>query len=63
MSYVETENVTLDHGILEITEIDGSKYIIMAYMDEGSEDDWKNCFDELMKFNESNNIEPLADAI
>ena len=63
MSYVETGNVTLDHGILEITEIDGSKYIIMAYMDEGSEDDWKICFDELMKFNENNNIEPLADAI
>ena len=63
MSYVETGNVTLDHGILEIAEIGGSKYIIMAYMDEGSEDDWKTCFDELMKFNENNNIEPLADAI
>ena len=63
MSYVKTGNVTLDHGILEIAEIDGTKYIIMAYMDEGSADDWKLCFDELMKFNENNNIEPLADAI
>ena len=63
LSYVGSGNVTLDHGILEIAEIDGSKYIIMAYMDEGSEEDWKTCFDELMKFNENNAIEPLADAI
>ena len=63
MSYAKNGNVTLDHGILEIAEIDESKYIIMAYMDEGSDDDWKICFDELMKFNENNNIEPLADAI
>lgn len=63
MSYVETGNVTLDHGILEIAEIDGVKYIIMSYMEEGPESDLELCFDELMKFNENNNIEPLADAI
>ena len=63
MTYMTTGNVSVDHGILEIAEIDGDKYIIMAYMDDGTKDDWKLCFDELMKFNENNNIEPLADAI
>ena len=63
MSYVETGNVTLDYGILEIAEVNGTKYIFMSYMEDGTEDDWQLCFDELMKFNENNNIEPLADAI
>ena len=63
MSYMTTGNVPIDHGILEIAEIGGDKYIIMAYMDDGTKDDWKLCYDELMKFNENNNIEPLADAI
>ena len=63
MSGIDKENVTMDHAILEIAEIDGDKYIIMAYMDDGTEDDWKICFDELMKFNQNNDIEPLADAI
>ena len=63
MSYLNNDNVTIDHGVLEIAEIDGVKYIIMAYMEEGTKADWEICFDELMKFNENNNIEPLADAI
>ena len=56
-------NATMDHGILEIAEIDGEKYIFMTYLEEGSDKDWKLCHDELMKFNENNGIEPLADAI
>lgn len=63
LSYVSTGNVSLDHGILEIAEVNGEKYIFYTYIEEGSEDDWQICYDELMKFNENNNIEPLADAI
>lgn len=63
MDYANDGNVSVDHGILEIAEVDGHKYIFMTYIEEGSEDDWKVCFDELMKFNEDNGIEPLADAI
>lgn len=63
MSYVSAGNVTLDHGILEIAEVNGDKYIFYAYIEDGSEGDWQICYDELMKFNENNNIEPLADAI
>lgn len=62
-AYVTAGNVTVDHGILELAEIDGDKYIIMAYMDDGTKDDWKTCYDELMKFNGNNDIVPLADAI
>jgi hypothetical protein len=60
---VKDDNATMDHGILEIAEVDGDKYIIMSYLENGTDDDWKVCFDELMKFNENNGIVPLADAI
>ena len=40
MSYVNTGNVTLDHGILEVAEVNGDKYIFYAYIEYGSEDDW-----------------------
>ena len=63
ISYVNNGNISLDHGILEIAEVDGDKYIFYTYIESGSEDDWQICYDELMKFNENNNIEPLADAI
>ena len=56
-------NITMDHGVLEIAEVDGKKYIFVTYVEEGTPDDWKACYDELMKFNENNNIEPIADAI
>lgn len=61
--YIKEGNVSLDHGILEIAEVNGEKYIFMTYIEEGYDDDWKSCHDELMKFNENNGIEPLADAI
>jgi hypothetical protein len=60
---VSDENATMDHGILEIAEVDGNKYIIMSYLENGTDADWKSCYDELMKFNENNAIVPLADAI
>jgi hypothetical protein len=63
MDYANDGNVSIDHGILEIAEVDGHKYVFMTYIEEGSKDDWKVCFDELMKFNENNGIVPLADAI
>ena len=63
LSYLNTGNVTLEHGILEIAEVNGEKYIFYAYIEDGTEDDWQICYDELMKFNENNNIAPLADAI
>lgn len=63
MSYLTTGNIGIDHGVLEIAEVDGKKYIFMTYMESGSSDDWEACYDELMIFNENNNIEPIADAI
>ena len=63
MSYMTTGNIGLDQGVLEIAEYNGNKYVIFAYMENASPDDWKACYDELMKFNENNNIEPIADAI
>ena len=63
ISYASNGNVTLDYGVLEVVEVDGVKYIIYTYIDSGSKDDWQKCYDELMKFNENNNVEPLADAI
>ena len=63
ISYLTTSEIPLDAGVLEIVEVDGKKYIIMALMEKGTIDDWKACYDELMKFNANNNIEPLADAI
>ena len=62
-SYLTSANIGIDHGVLEIAEVDGKKYIFMTYVEEGSPDDLKACYDELMKFNENNNIEPIADAI
>ena len=63
MSYVKNGTVTLDHGILEVAEVNGDKYIFYTYIENGIEDDWQKCFDELMKFNENNNIKPLADVV
>ena len=64
ISYAATGNFGLDYGVLEIAEVDGKKYIFMAYKEAGNgTEEWKTCYDELMKFNENNNIEPLADAI
>ena len=63
ISYMTTSNITFDHGVLEVVEFDGEKYIIYAYMEAGPEEDWKTCYDELMKFNENNKIEPLAEVI
>jgi hypothetical protein len=63
ISIITANDSGLDHGILEVAEFDGKKYIIYAYIEAGTADDWKTCYDELMKFNENNNIEPIADAI
>ncbi len=63
MSYIRTSNIPLDHGVLEVAEVNGDKYIFYTYIEYGSEDDWQICYDELMKFNENNNIKPLADVI
>ncbi|MBR5503768.1 MAG: hypothetical protein IKV87_04935 [Methanobrevibacter sp.] len=63
ISYLRSGNIALDRGILEVAEVDGDKYIFYTYIEGGNDDDWQLCYDELMKFNENNNIEPLADAI
>ena len=63
ITYLLTGKVTADHGVLEVAEFDGKKYIFMAYVERGTPDDWKPCHEELLKFNELNNIEPIADAI
>lgn len=63
ISYVTTGKVGLTYGVLEKVEFEGNEYVIFAYMEKASPDDWKACYDELMKFNENNNIEPMADAI
>ena len=63
LSYVSSGNINVDYGVLEIAEFEGNKYIFMVYKEKGTPDDWKYCYDELMKFNANNNIEPMADAI
>ena len=63
LSYVSSGNIDVEYGVLEIAEIDGNKYVFMVSKEKGTSDDWKYCYDELMKFNENNNIEPIADAI
>ena len=63
VSYLSNGTVALDNGIMEIVEVDGKKYIIMTYKELGTKEDWKICYDELMKFNENNNLEPIPDAI
>ena len=63
ISYVRSGNINADYGVLEIAEVDGVKHIFMVYKEFGTPDDWKDCYDELMKFNANNNIEPIADAI
>ena len=63
MNYMTSGNIGLSYGVLEIAEHNGNKYVIYAYMEKATPDDWKACYDELMKFNENNNIEPIADAI
>lgn len=63
MSYMTSGNIGTDYGVLEVTEIEGKKYIIFAHMEKSSPEDRKSCYDELMKFNENNNIKPIADAI
>ncbi len=63
MSVLKNESINLTHGVLEIAECEGNQYIFYAYIEKGSSDDWKTCYDELMKFNENNNIKPIADAI
>ena len=63
ISYVTSGNLATDCGVLEIAEYDGKKYIFFVYKESGSPKDWKACYDELMKFNENNKIEPIADAI
>ena len=63
MNYMTSGDIGLTYGVLEIAEHNGNKYAIYAYMENATPDDWKACYDELMKFNENNNIEPIADAI
>ena len=63
VSNLTADDSGLDHGVLEVVEFDGKKYIIYAYIEAGRNDDWKKCYDEIMKFNENNNIEPIADVI
>ena len=63
LSIATRGTIILDYGVLELAEFEGQEYVIMAYKEAGTPDDWKECYDELMKFNENNNITPLADAL
>ena len=63
ISYVTSGKSGLTYGVLEKIELEGKEYVIFAYMENATSDNWKDCYDELMKFNENNNVEPLADAI
>lgn len=63
LSYFTTGKAGLTYGVLEKVELEGNEYIIYAYIENATPDDWKACYDELMKFNENNNLEPIADAI
>ena len=61
--YVTSGKSGLTYGVLEKIGLEGKEYVIFAYMENATPDNWKDCYDELMKFNENNNVEPLADAI
>ena len=63
ISYITKGYVALDCGVLEIAEVDGKKQIILVSKEGTNVDSLKTCYDELMKFNQNNNIEPIADAI
>ena len=63
ISYVTSGNIKVDYGVLEVVEVDGKKYIFMVYKEKGTAEDMHKCYDELMKFNANNNIEPIADAV
>ena len=63
ISYETSGKSGLTYGVLEKIELEGKDYVIYAFIEKASPDDWKACYDELMKFNENNNIEPIADAI
>ena len=63
ISYVTSGKSGLTYGVLEKIELEGKEYVIYAYMEKATPDNWKDCYDELMKFNENNNVEPLADAL
>lgn len=63
LTFASGGNVSLDYGCLEVVKVDGVKYVIYTYIEDGNEADWQLCHDELMKFNENNNLKPLADAI
>ncbi len=63
ISYVTSGNIKVDYGVLEVAEVDGKKYIFMVYKEKGTAEDMQKCYDELMKFNANNNIEPIADEV
>ena len=63
ISYVTSGKSGLTYGVLEKISLEGKEYVIFAYMENATPDNWKDCYDELMKFNENNNVEPLADAL
>ncbi len=63
LSFVSSGNITMEFSVLEIAEVDGKKYIFRVSKEKGTPEDWKYCYDELMKFNANNNIVPIADAI
>lgn len=63
LKYMVTGDINLEHGVLEVAEHNGQKYVIYTFIEEGPQEDWEICHEELMKFNENNNIEPIADAI
>ena len=63
ISYVTSGKSGLTYAVLEKIELEGKDYVIYAFIEKASPDDWKACYDELMKFNENNNVEPIADVI
>ena len=63
ISYTTSGKSALTYGVLEKIELEGKDYVIYAFIEKASPDDWKACYDELMKFNENNNVEPIADVI
>ncbi|MBQ2961791.1 hypothetical protein [Methanobrevibacter sp.] len=63
LSYLTSGKAGLTYGVLEEVEFEGKEYVIYTYIENTTPDDWKACYDELMKFNENNNLEPIADAI
>ena len=59
-TYNFTDGMLNDVGVLEVVEVDGEKYIINFWTDEGTDNDRTDNLKQMLEFNKLNKLEPLA---